>query len=92
MACCSAEPPDRNKKGGKKQDQMHKFYDYTETFQISMCDSITKGQPCCCIGFLPCCIPCVQYHMREKVHIFLPVPEVCARQRTPKARLGFVHC
>jgi hypothetical protein len=32
-----------------------------------MCDAVTQSQPACCIGTLPCCVPCVQYKLREEV-------------------------
>jgi len=65
--CFSGEDPDReeNKKG--KSAAMNKFYDHPNKFQINMCDAITKGQPWCCLGTIPCFICCVQYKLRQDV-------------------------
>lgn len=63
--CFSDAPPDRSKPPrNEREAAMFKFYDNNIAFQINLCDAVTQGQPCCCIGALPCTFPCVQYQMR----------------------------
>jgi len=65
--CFDDKPPDRSKPPKNRREANYfKFYDYGNTFSMTMCDAVTQGQPCCILGTIPCCVPCVQFKMREK--------------------------
>lgn len=64
--CFSDAPPDRSKPNKNKKEALYdKFYDYSNTFQITMCEAITAGQPCCCLSSMPCFLPCASCYMRD---------------------------
>ena len=46
---------------------MDKFYDHPEKFQLNMCDAVTKAQPYCCVGSLPCTMYCMQCKLRYDI-------------------------
>lgn len=65
--CFSDAPPDRSRGPKNKKDAMYfKYYDFANTWQITMMDAPCKGQPLCCIGVCPFCFPCVQFWIRKK--------------------------
>jgi hypothetical protein len=70
LCCCiDGSPPARGDpdKQNAHMARYDKFYDHTNAFRLTMCDTISGGQPCCCIATIPCIFPCVQYEMRKKV-------------------------
>jgi len=65
--CFDSSPPER-KDGAKGKSAMYdKYYDYQNTWDITMCQA-PCAEPCCClIGCLPCAWCCTQYTMRKRV-------------------------
>ena len=64
--CFVSEPLTEEEYEKTPRGQMYgKYAGHPNTFQVSMCDSLTQAQPCCCVSTV--CLPFALCYMRHKV-------------------------
>mmetsp|Transcript_29485 Transcript_29485/g.95057 ORF Transcript_29485/g.95057 Transcript_29485/m.95057 type:complete len:262 (-) Transcript_29485:857-1642(-) len=65
--CCVGSAPPRGGGGSKRQSMYDKYQDYSNKWDVTMCDAPCAEPCCCCYGCLPCTFLCANWQMRKRV-------------------------